>query len=109
MSDTLPKTKAYSVGFSPRREPAQKGERRELWQALVSLNPLQRLLILSSCCRLSPVHNLQPLPTNKGTLTESYKDFTLLVTMYRADYDKVATRVIEYARTGRIDDVDEKR
>lgn len=97
MSDTPANTRDYSLIFSTKKEPAVKGERRELWQALKSLNNYQRILLLNECCKLANRGNPHVEPDTKGELHECYNDLTTLVVLHGASWDKIATKAVEFA------------
>lgn len=93
---------AYSVGFPQSApEPARLGERRDVWESLEHLTPIQRINLLRDCCKYATRGKPYVLPDTMGTQQQTYDDLSLLVVMHGASWDKIATCAYAHA-IGRI-------
>lgn len=89
----------FTLGLQTSKEPMPKGARKELWEALEHLNHLQRLNLLQDCLSLSKRGNPYiEWEITTGRLLECYYDLVLLITMHRADPEKIIEKAIEHAQ-----------
>lgn len=101
MSDTPQQIRDFSLILDVSKEPAVKGERRELWEALKSLNPLQRLELLSECCKFAKRGFPYVEPTSMGELQECYNDLSLLATLHGASWKDITDLAVQWAVKGK--------